>query len=365
MRSERRFLRVGLDRTSLRVLGALTVWSALHASLATAPVRADEPKPAEAKPAEVKPAESKPAEAKPDEAKPEEAKPAGVRRAMLVCGLPGDDEHRTLYAGAIEKIYKALTEKYAFPPAEILVRFGTESKPDDGPALKASRGLSNREGITADAAELRRRLKPDDSLWVIVVGHGHLDGRHAHLNIPGPDIDDRSFGKLFEGLEARDQLFMITTSASGFFLKPLARPGRIVITATEADQEVNETLFPLALADVLAEPPEGIDRDKDGSLTVFELYLAIVADVMQRYVSDENLPTEHAKLDDNGDGRGSEVQEPYLAPELGGRAGKGPEPKLGARDDGALSSKTLVGKLAVPKPEASETDKAKETEKKK
>ena len=42
---------------------------------------------------------------------------------------------------------------------------------------------------------------------------------------------------------------------------------------------------------------------------------------MKRYADAENLPTEHARLDDNGDGRGSELQECYLPPELGGRAG--------------------------------------------
>ena len=34
----------------------------------------------------------------------------GIRRALVVCGLPGDDDHRTLYAGAVEKIVKALVE---------------------------------------------------------------------------------------------------------------------------------------------------------------------------------------------------------------------------------------------------------------
>ena len=185
---------------------------------------------------------------------------------------------------------------------------------------------------------------------MIVLGHGHYDGRHSYLNIPGPDLDERAFAKLFEGLKAREQVFFITTAASGFFFKPLAATGRIVITATEADQEVNETLFPHALADVLAAPPEGIDRDKDGKISVFELYLAVVADVMKRYVADENLPTEHAKLDDNGDGHGSELQESYLPPELGGRAGQKAEPKIGPKDDGALASKTLFEATPVPKP---------------
>jgi hypothetical protein len=272
-----------------------------------------------------------------------------TRRALIVCGLPGDDEHRKLFAETVEKLHKALTERYGFGTSDVLVRFGVQKQAGDGPALAGARGLSNREGIAADADELRKRLGTADTLWVIVLGHGHYDGRHSHLNIPGPDLDERAFAKLFEGLKAREQVFFITTSASGFFMKPLAASGRIVITATEPDQEVNETLFPLALADALAAPPEGIDRDKDGKTSVLELYLAVVTNVMKRYTEAENLPTEHAELDDNDDGRGSEIQANYLPPELGGRPAKVREPKLGPKDDGTLASKISINVPAGPK----------------
>jgi hypothetical protein len=277
----------------------------------------------------------------------------GTRRALIVCGLPGDDEHRTLYAEAVEKIAKALVDRCGFEASNVWVRFGVEPKDGDGPALKRSRGLSNIEGLSADAEALRLASTADDSAWVIVLGHGHFDGRRSHLNIPGPDLSDQAFGRLFEGLKAKEQVFMITTSASGFFLKPLAKPGRIAITATEPDQEVNETLFPLALADMLVATPPEADRDKDGSLSVFELYLAIVADVTRRYIEDELIPTEHAQLDDNGDGRGTEVQRIFLPPESGGEASAAiekstakakekAEPKLGPKDDGFLASKVRV-----------------------
>ncbi len=136
----------------------------------------------------------------------------------------------------------------------VRVRFGVEPKDGDGPALKGSRGLSTRENLAADAEALRKESTPEDAVWVIVLGHGHFDGRRSHFNIPGPDLTDSAFARLFDGIKAREQVFFVTTSASGFFLKPLAKPGRVAISATEADQEVNETLFPLALADMLAAP---------------------------------------------------------------------------------------------------------------
>jgi hypothetical protein len=282
---------------------------------------------------------------------------SGTRRALIVCGLPGDDDHRTMYAGVVEKLAKALVDRSGFAAPDVWVRFGTEPKDGDGPALMGSRGLSTRENVAADAEAIRKASLPEDGVWVIVLGHGHFDGRRSHLNLPGPDLSDQAFARLFDGIKAKEQVFFVTTSASGFFLKPLATPGRVAIAATEADQEVNETLFPIALASLLAEPPPEADRDKDGALSVFELYLAVVADVTRRYVEDELIPTEHAQLDDNGDGRGTELQRAFLPPESGGGAevvkakAKGKvrekvEPKLGPKDDGSLASKVRVDRHA-------------------
>jgi len=289
--------------------------------------------------------------------------PTATRRALIVCGLPGDDEHRATYAGATEKIVTALVDRHGFAAKDVWVRFGNDPKAGDGPAIKGSRGLSTRENIAADALAIQKASAPNDLLWVIVLGHAHFDGRRSHLNLPGPDLSDVTFAKLFEGIKAKEQVFFITTSASGFFLKPLAAPGRIAISATEADQEVNETVFPLALADTLASALPVADLDKDGNVSILDLYLATVADVRQRYVADELIATEHAQLDDNGDGHGSELQLTFLPPEYPEKVEESkdkkakpkpkekekPKPTLGPKDDGFLASKTLLNVSKVEK----------------
>ena len=222
-----------------------------------------------------------------DEVRAPAPEPVGMRRALIICGLPGDDEHRTMYAAAVSKIVESLTGRCGFPASEVWVRFGSDARSEASFGPTSNRGPAERAGIEADVAELRPRLAPEDALWVIVLGHGHYDGRHSHLNLAGPDLDERDFARIFAGLKAREQVFVITTSASGFFLKPLTGPGRVVITATEPDREVNETLFPMALADVLATPPPEADRDKDGALSLLELYLAVVIDVLKRYAAAE------------------------------------------------------------------------------
>ena len=128
-------------------------------------------------------------------------------------------------------------------------------------------------------------------------------------------------------------------------------PGRIVISATESGREVNETLFPHVLAKLLASPvePDTFDADGDKLMTLFDLYVQVTKQIAQTYLDEDLLLTEHALLDDNGDGRGSNVQRDYLPPELGGRQRGSFVPKRFPNRDGARAAKS---RLRFPKPPA-------------
>jgi hypothetical protein len=180
---------------------------------------------------------------------------------------------------------------------------------------------------------------------VIVVGHAHFDGRRAFLNLPGIDLPYDDFAKLFDGVNCHQQVFFVTTPVSGFVTKPLSRPGRIVITATDNDPDVNETLSHTSLAQVLdtIEPSQTFDLNGDGAISLLELYVATTRDVAQRYFDDMLVITEHAQLDDNADGRGSELQIDYLPPEQGGRLTKAkPRSEWPEGRDGRLSVDTIL-----------------------
>lgn len=279
------------------------------------------------------------------------ADPAQIRRAMIVCGLPGDAEHRKLFAETIETLYAALATRHGFAAERIAVLFSDETGEADGPALRSSRGPATRERLAETAAEFSAALKPDDALWVFVFGHAHFDGRASWLNLPGPDVEQQEFARLFAPVRCREQAFFVTTPASGYYVKPLSGAGRIVIVATEADFEVNETVFPHKLVKLLADPAAlaEFDIDGDGRATLFDAYLGAARDVAQEYASGELLATEHSLLDDNGDGRGTEVQLDYLPEELGGRLRPGREkPKLEPGDGAAARGILLPVPLAAP-----------------
>ncbi len=222
------------------------------------------------------------------------------RHVLLVVGLPGDEAHRIRFRKTSETWRRWLT---------------TVASVDEGDIIFLSAVDENEETVapTSDnIMEAVRRLEESigqrDALWVFLLGHGSHDERHGWFHLPGPDLDSTQWAGLFANIKANEQVIWLTQAASGAFLKPMSRPGRIVITATDTEGEVNETLFPYVLADLMQQQLEpSQDSPAELSIDVLGLFQATSREVSQVYESREILPTEHAQLDDNGDGLGTEI----------------------------------------------------------
>jgi hypothetical protein len=115
---------------------------------------------------------------------------------------------------------------------------------------------------------------------------------------------------MFKTLKCQEQVFWVTTAASGWFLAGLSTPGRIVITATTRDLEFNETEFPHALAEVSGKNASELDQDGDGKISVWEIFGRTSEAVETKFKADSRAPTEHGLLDDNGDKVGTERPDP-------------------------------------------------------
>jgi hypothetical protein len=282
---------------------------------------------------------------------------SGTRHALIICGLTGDAPHHALFSQTIETIYAAITTHHGFASENVTLLWSEPKADNDGPALSASIGSATRESLGQATTKVIEALQPQDALWVFILGHAHFDGKNSWLNLPGPDMNQAEFGSLFSSAACREQVFFMTTAASGFFIKPLTKPGRIIISATEANREVNETNYPHKLAAALAEstPFVEFDVDGDGRLSLLDLYLWSAQATAQDYATEMLLATEHAHLDDNGDGRGTELQISFLPEELGGRRTPGQAAPLIVTGDGALARRLLL--YYPPSPPAPEPDK--------
>ncbi len=223
------------------------------------------------------------------------------RWAIIIVGLPGDEEHVSQFAAATRAWREWLTRQLGFAENHVIVCQGAEA--DESAGTQAA----TREAIARQCETLSAQLSPEDGLWLFVLGHGDFDGTTAHVHLPGPDPDATDFAEWLAPFKCREQVLWLTQCCSGYWLPRLSRPGRIVVTATTSDAEVNESEFPYALATVAARAPDELDVNSDRQVTFDELLAAVVTETRRRFDSDQRLPTEHAQLDDNGDAKGTEL----------------------------------------------------------
>jgi hypothetical protein len=179
-------------------------------------------------------------------------------------------------------------------------------------AQKAEARLVRIGGMDASAAEDDRKQLQDfltnetkettAGLWLVLIGHGTFDGREAKFNLRGPDIADRDLAEWLRPF-TRPVAVVSCASSSGPFLKQLAGPGRVVITATRSGHEHNYARFGDYLSAAIVDP--AADLDKDGQTSLLEAYIAAAHRTEEFYKQEARLATEHALLDDNGDGLGT------------------------------------------------------------
>jgi hypothetical protein len=220
------------------------------------------------------------------------------RYALVVSGAPGGAAYATTYGKWEQQLEAALRDRLGFSADRIEVLSGT--------AVEADRS-STRPHIERAIAHLKTVAHADDLVLIVLIGHGTSDGGSAKFNLPGPDMTSADWASLLRDLPGR-LVFIDTTAASSPFVADLAARGRIVIAATESTAEKYDTVFPSQLIEALTDP--AADLDKNGRVSVWELFQFVNRGVARHFDEQGLLATEHALLDDNGDGIGVDMATP-------------------------------------------------------
>ncbi|MCB1237775.1 MAG: hypothetical protein KDM91_22105 [Verrucomicrobiae bacterium] len=152
-------------------------------------------------------------------------------------------------------------------------------------------------------AEKSRPKDQGGPLWLVLIGHGSFDGREAKFNVAGPDFTDRELGEWLKGFP-RGLAVINTASASGSFLTALSGPDRVVVTATKSPNEVFYARFGEFFSRAIGGEARA-DLDNDEQVSLLEAFLYSAEQVDQYYRKEGRLATEHALIDDNGDGLGT------------------------------------------------------------
>jgi hypothetical protein len=176
---------------------------------------------------------------------------------------------------------------------------------DAGGAKHLTIGLDRVAQSDHDRIRATLDAEPKDGaneLWIVLLGHGTADAKDAKFNLRG---DDLAVSELAAWLKPfrRTVIVVCAFSSSGSWLKPLAGPDRITVTATKNGSENNYARFGGFFAQAIGDP--AADIDKDGETSLLEAWLTAARKTADFYKNEGRLATEHSLLDDNGDGLGT------------------------------------------------------------
>lgn len=172
---------------------------------------------------------------------------------------------------------------------------------ENGPDAKVQTILgasATRQHIQSVLRTVASEVGPEDAFALLLIGHGSFDGTDYKFNIPGPDITAHELASALDRIPAKRQLVVNMTSASGASVAALAKPDRIVITATKSGAENNATVFARYWVDALRDP--AADTDKNGTVSALEAFRYVESKVAAYLESEKLLATEHALFTDTG-----------------------------------------------------------------
>jgi hypothetical protein len=217
----------------------------------------------------------------------------------IVVGLGGEPKYTEAFHELAVMMIGAAEKKLGVPAANLSY---VGEKPAQ-PSVPAYKGRSTRENVQKALGTVARQAQPGDLVFILLMGHGSARSGESRFNLPGPDMTPSDFVPLLALLAAQEVVFVNTASASGEFVKALAGKGRTIVTATKSASEGNETTFPHYFVEAFAD--DKADADKDHRVSVAEAFAYARREVQRFYEKERRLLTEHAVLDDNGDGVGT------------------------------------------------------------
>jgi hypothetical protein len=218
--------------------------------------------------------------------------------ALIVTGASGGPEYADRYRSWRQIFVRALGD-FDYPSDRVFI-LEEHAAGNVRPAT--------RDGVRAAFAELQRRVAADDTVVVLLMGHGVADGSgadDAKFNLVGPDLSASEWLELVAPLHGR-VVFINAASGSFPYLRRMAGKNRVVVTAAASPAQQYETVFPEFFVSAFA----GLagDTDKNGKVSIWEAF-NYASDRVKRWFDERGqLQTERAMLDDNGDGVGREAR---------------------------------------------------------
>lgn len=217
----------------------------------------------------------------------EKTAPSDRATVIVVVGAAGNEEYGEdfkTWAGH----WMDAAEKGEARSQSIGLEEETEKGPSDKEQLQAALEKETRQGAS--------------ELWIVLLGHGTYDRREAKFNLRGEDVTAGELAKWLAPFR-RPVAVINAASASSPFINRLAGTDRVIVSATKSGDEINFARFGKFISEAIGGTKA--DLDKDGQTSLLEAYLMGARMTEEWYKSEGRLASEHALIDDNGDGKGT------------------------------------------------------------
>lgn len=251
---------------------------------------------------------------------------AGQTYLVVVTGIGGDSAYEQRFREHGARLMAAARDAWGLDTGRVFW-LSASGERSAGPTV----GRSTREEIERLLGRLAMDAPPQAQLLLVLIGHGNAINGTARINLPGPDMTATDFAALLDRFATQEVVVANLTSASGDWVRVLSGDRRVLVAATRSGQERSQPEFAAQFVEALA--GGGADTDKDGRVSVLEAFETARREVTRLYEREGRLLTEHAVLDDNGDGQGSAEPDP-------------------AKGDGAVAALRFFSPLRVAGPVA-------------
>jgi hypothetical protein len=240
----------------------------------------------------------------------------GARFAVIVQGASGEPQYAKMHRAWVDAIAAVMKDRLKLDPSHVFV---LAEQPNDGelPGTAAS--------VRTVLDRIAKASKPEDLVFVMLIGHGSGDAATAKFNLVGPDLTAAEWSALLQPIPAR--IAVVDSTSSSFpFLAGLSGKNRVVITATSTSAQRYHTMFPDAFIQALISTEA--DADKNGRISLLEAFTHASRLVTLHYEQAGRISTERAMIDDTGDGKGRDA--------------------LTTGDDGVVAGLTYLDVASVP-----------------
>ncbi len=210
-----------------------------------------------------------------------------LQDVVVVSGAPGDDRSGTMFREWAGR-WKAAAES---ADATLHV-IGQDDDPSDKQTL-------------VQLIPERAAIRTGEPLWIVLIGHGTFDGRTARFNLRGPDLSATELAGLLENAQ-RPVAVINCASCSAPFINAVSGADRVIVTATKDGGQVQLARFGDAMSAAIGGTEA--DLDQDSQVSLLDAWAFAVRRTAEFYESSGRLATEHALLDDNGDGLGTRLE---------------------------------------------------------